>query len=316
MEYIEFIEELRFLVEKKAGDSASVKLHRITKNNDVILDAIIMERKGEYISPTIYLQGFYEDYLDGRELDEIADQIIEMDSNNRFEPGVCVSELFNFEFIRDRIIFKIVNTEKNLTMLDGVPHRDFLDLSIIYICYLDMIGSGYATTVILNEHISEWDVNEEELYDIAINNTCKICEPVIKSMNEIMIEMLMADDFSPEHKTEILNTLESDDKMCPMYILTNKQKLNGAANIIYKDIRIQFGKENGNFYILPSSVHELILIPVYENLQEKQLLEMVREVNRTEVSDDEFLSDNIYYFDTVQNELVLIGSLDNYTLTH
>lgn len=82
-----------------------------------------------------------------------------------------------------------------------------------------------------------------------------------------------------------------------MYLLTNQTKLYGATCLLYKDILKEFtDKLDANLFIIPSSVHEVILVPVSDALSNEYLTDLIREVNATELSLDEALSDHVYLY--------------------
>ena len=100
--------------------------------------------------------------------------------------------------------------------------------------------------------------------------------------------------------------LEGFDMGQYMYIVSNEKKLNGASAILYKDSLQSIARRlNSDFYIIPSSVHEVIAIPYndFTKKQESFLKETIAFVNNTEVSTQDVLSNNLYFFSREDNEL-------------
>ena len=310
MEYKEFLCQIRNCVEELCEDDTKVTLHQVRKNNSMTRDALLIQKEGENISPTIYLDSFYEKHLKGEDVYEIAEKIVEIYEENDIPKCVNANEFFEYENVKDKIIFKLVNFDKNKDMLKNVPHRNFHDLAIVYCCFFDKIFGDFATTLINAEHIGKWGISENELYELAYENTLSICKLDFRTMNEIMVDMLMSDDITEEIKDCILEQLQSDETECPMYVLTNKYKLFGTSLIVYEHVLEAIAEKIGDFYIIPSSIHEVILIPVKSDMNVNCMLDMVKEVNATQVSYDEVLSDNIYLYKSENGEIILHKNLN------
>lgn len=296
MEYKEFLCRIRKCVEELCDNETKVSLHQVKKNNSMTKDALLIQKEGESVAPTIYLDSFYENYLNGEDVYEIAERIIAIYEENNIHEHLNPDDLFEYENIKKRIIFKLINTEKNTELLQTLPHRQLNNLSIIYCLFLDGIFGDYATTIINNFHIMKWNLTENDLFRLAYDNTIEICNKEFRTMNEIMVDMLMSDGISEDLRESILLQLESDNTSLPMYVLTNKYRLFGASLIIYDDILKDISDKIGDFYIIPSSIHEVIIIPVSSGMDEEHMSGMVGEVNATQVAYDEVLSDNIYLY--------------------
>lgn len=310
MEYKEFLCQIRNCVEELCGNGTKVTLHQVRKNNSMMRDALLIQKEGENISPTIYLDSFYEKHQKGEDVYEIAEKIIEIYEENDIPKYLNTNDFFEYENVKDKIIFKLINADKNKDMLNNVPHRKFYDLAIVYCCFFDRIFGDYATTLINTEHMEKWSISENELYELAYENTLNICKQDFRTMNEIMVDMLMSDDISEEIKDCILEQLQSDEIECPMYVLSNGYKLFGASLIIYEHVMEDIADKIGNFYIIPSSIHEVILIPEKSDMNVNCMLDMVKEVNATQVSYDEVLSDNIYLYKSELGKITLLNNLN------
>ena len=117
-------------------------------------------------------------------------------------------------------------------------------------------------------------------------------------MEEMVLEMVHDLKVDEEKNGSILPV--------PMYILTNEYKLNGAATILYRDVLEDFSKAcDGDFYLLPSSIHEVILVPAKECNSFDEMTQMVQEVNETQVEAEELLADHAYYYSRKHQKLIL-----------
>jgi hypothetical protein len=185
-----------------------------------------------------------------------------------------------------------------------VPHVEFLDLSIVFQCLVSKEESSTASILIHNAHMKLWNILVEELYRAARENTRRLQEYEIRDMNEIVSEIMLTgglDGFCEEEDMEELS------ESTPMYVLTNKCRIEGASCIIYpnllKDFAFTIGK---SFYVIPSSVHEVILVPADDTTEADEIRNMIREINDTQVKVEEILSYSLYYFDKEEGRLLKV----------
>ena len=185
-------------------------------------------------------------------------------------------------------MYQSVNAERNAERLKNIPHRCVEDLAVIYRASVDMGGSSTGSYVISNEIMKSAGLNAEELEKAANKNTAKAGFE-IKTMAEIMAEMTghkMVPDDGPQ-----------------MYVMTNKSRVNGASILLYADqLAAVAEKLHEDFYILPSSIHELLAVPV-SSADCDELASMVRTVNETQVSPDEVLGYMVYRYDSKTGEV-------------
>lgn len=318
MEYIEFIEYIRAAITTIFGDEKNVSVKKILKNNGVEYDALIIGEDKSNISPTIYLNSYYTEYENGRESGEIVNEIYNLYEKNCNEYIFDIDSFIDFEAIKDKIVFKVINKAKNIELLKDVPYLEKMDLALVPYCIVDSDFIGSATVLIHKSHLSIWRVTAEEIFEIALKNTPKILEAEIRNMNEIIKEMFISDlqrkqvngeisfDFDVDKKAdELLDELGTGNGI-EMFVLTNVHKLNGASCMFYKDVIESFATEKkANIYILPSSIHEVILVPAVEGLSKNELSLMVQDVNREELSAEEVLSNHVYVYDYKNNELIM-----------
>lgn len=273
------------------------KVSEITKNNDTKLTGITVSNDSN-IAPVIYVNDLYTRYTMGWiTVSDAAKSVIEIYSKNQML-SVDMSDFLDFEKIRDHIVYKLVNKTKNEELLEDVPHVDMLDLAIIFCVLCPSMGDRMATVTIHNNHIQMWNVDADELYEAAKENTPKLLPARLTSMEDMLFglreDLGMSDeDFEELPETDI-----------PMYVLTNKTQVAGAACVLYEDALMNFSEKiDDDVIILPSSIHETILIPASLKDNMADLIAMVREVNATQVSPDEVLSDNVYVYNRANGEI-------------
>lgn len=291
MNYSDFLQCIQESTKETAGEGGTVTVNHIIKNNGCELDGLVIMEKDSRISPTIYLNNFYHDFQEGRNMEDIVCEITQIYVENKDKLRVNPENFMNFDAVKNSIVYKIINYEKNQKLLEKVPHKKVLDLAVVFYCLLDQHEDGNATALIYQSHLKTWAVSEDEVYNAAIDNTPVLLQSCIKPMSSIIQEMMT------EQVKEVECIPETEDTSNEMFVLTNQSKLNGASCILYDDVLKNFAKKIDNdLYILPSSIHEVILLPKLETFDKEQLVNMVREVNTEGVSYDEILSDHVYTY--------------------
>lgn len=284
---------------------ATVRMNDVTKNNGLKLHGISVQPEGSNVAPTIYLEGFYNQYESGKSLDEVMNKIAEVAVEHIDPPGEFsdIGKTFmNFENIKDQIIMVAVNTERNAELLSQVPHTEREDLSLIYKVSVDKTADGMATITIRNEHMEMWGVTTEQIHEYAMKNTREILPVTVQSMSEVMREMF-AKDGMPDDIAELMFAEMPLNQQ--MFIISNESKVNGAASMFYEDALSGLAETIGtDLYILPSSTHEVIAVSTDMGTPEA-LAGMVQEVNGGQVAPEEQLSDHVYKFDAKAKTLSL-----------
>ena len=294
MEFTNFTTLVQREVEKRAGENYRVKLNDVMKNNGVVLRGITLMQDDSNISPTIYLNPYYDAYENGdTTLGTVIDEVIDTYERNKINRSIDMKFFLNYETVRSRIIFKLINTEKNRELLRDVPYIPFHDLSIVFQCLVSEERFGNASILIHNVHLQLWKVNARELYECALENTPLLQGYELADMNTVLEEMKALGGIDDEE-------IEDMQQEVPMYVLSNKSRINGASCILYKDILKDFAMVvDKDLYVLPSSIHEVILLPSDGTQESVQLKEMVREINQSQVEKEEVLSDSVYYLSLI-----------------
>lgn len=283
MEFNEFVEEMRRRIEDAAGDDVQVQILNVTKNNSVMKTGLSIKKSNENIAPTIYMEDFFEDYKEGRPIDEIADDVIETYGHSNNVP-VGIDRFADFEWVKDRIFYKVVNRESNRELLEQVPHRDIMDLAIVYAVYMGDITGSFSSVLIKNEHTEAWGgVTEEHLRFWAVENTPKILPAYVETM-DVMLKRSGID--------------VGVNSIVPMYVVTNSARLNGATTILYDGVLSEYAERmNADLYVIPSSLHEVIIIPDSGQEDRDVMKNMIKEVNDKELEAEDILSYSLYRYD-------------------
>ena len=292
-------------------EDASVSLQEVTKNNDMQLTGLMVKTEDSNIAPNIYLEGFFEQYQDGRDMEDILQSIADVRVQHEMAQGFDVSKLTDFDQVKDKIICKLVNEEMNANYLSDKPHTQMEDLAVIYAIDLGGGEGGRMSAPITQALMENYGITTEELHDIALQNLAD-SKIEFKSMRDMLVEMMFPDGV-PENDPMAAMMLPPEDGMPPIYVLSNADKLNGAAAVLdsktMEDISEKLG---GDFVVIPSSIHEVIVIPMNEDIDRGQIEGMIQEVNAGQVAPEERLSDHAYQYDSKEHELVRMDKMEGY----
>lgn len=298
MEYKEFVEYIKMNAGYIAGEGGNITINHVIKNNGCEMDGLVIMEKGKDIAPTIYLDSFYELYTNGENIKNIIRQIEVIYEQNKNNVTFDVNILKHFDTIKDKIVYKVVNYISNDKLLEQVPHKRILDLAVVFYCLLDNEYGRSATALIYNNNLKNWNVTIDDVYKAALKNTPDLLHSKISSMAALFEKCGVNVD---GEEVDLKDYVPSD-----MYVLTNESKLNGAACILYENVLYDFAQKLGaDLYILPSSVHEVILLPKLSMFEKDELVNMVKEVNTEGVAADEVLSDHVYEYNRTERLITM-----------
>ncbi len=286
----------RLASELRAGfpEGAQIEFRSFPRNNNVALDGLTIMEPGCNVSPTIYLNHYFKSYQEGEDIPSIAGHILRYYRDHAAAGSIDTSFFTDFRKMRPRIIFKLVHYGRNEELLRSVPHFQYLDLAIVFCCLFTEEPYANASTLIYGRHLDVWGVSADDLFDIAMENTPRLLPFRCDSLVDIL-SSAMGDGQDGEAARQPEGALRSP---IPMYVLSNRQRFFGAGTILYKNsLRDASNVLGDSLYILPSSIHEVIVIPASRVESPELLPSLVREINETEVSADEVLSDNVYLYE-------------------
>ena len=293
-----FYESVAESVSEVLGSEVIVEIQEVTKVN-LSLDGLSIRKRNESIAPTIYLNQYFNQFNDGRTMDDIVKDIIRVYENNQPENIMDVfktEDFYDFDKMKEKIVLKVINTERNLDLLEQVPHLDMEGLGLSVVFYVSiMTGEQSAGILIKNEHLRLWEKKVSDLISLAEINTNRMHAFTIKSINEVLSGMFGFEE-----------DLITDGPA--FYVLTDENMTFGASQLYLKDKIREFAKQQDcDVYILPSSIHELLLLRAdFPNLEPSYLKEMVYEVNTTQVSEEEFLFDGAYKFELATDKIIAL----------
>ena len=307
MELKEFALKVRNAAANRLGADYLVGIQEVRKNNNTVLQGLMIGSNKHNVAPTIYLNPFWEAYEGGVPLSVVVDRILQIYEEDTPKGDIDMSFFKEFDKVKDRICYRLISAEKNRELLVKIPHIRYLDMAIcFYYAYQgDLLGSG--SILVYNSHMELWNTSTEALFELARKNTPALFPWECRSMEDAVKEL-----FARQQTDGLDMFLEEAEQQeffaaMPMKILSNANRVQGAICILYQNVLKQLAEKEGkNLYILPSSVHEVILLPDNGRESAMQLREMVVDVNATQVEAEEILSDNVYYYDRFSERITVI----------
>ncbi|HBY71659.1 MAG TPA: hypothetical protein DEG06_05395 [Lachnospiraceae bacterium] len=311
LDYLSFINTVCGKVKEALGEEYQVQICKVIKNNSLELDSLVVLKKGRNYAPNIYLLSYYESYLGGTPVPEIVGRLCMLYQSYE-EPVLSRDFTYSLKEMKQCIIYRLVSFERNQKLLSQIPHIKYLDLAVTFHCVVRDDEEGIGTIRITNEHMKQWKTTTEELSSYAAKNTSRWFPASIRSMEETILGLLREEheqskeDVITEEWMEQRIANQRSEKKHTMYILTNQKGINGASCLLYSNLLFDFANNiQSDLYILPSSIHEVILVPSQKKIKKESLEQMVWEVNHTHVAPEEVLSDRVYYYSRENNSIRL-----------
>ncbi len=265
---------------KERLPECEITSRHVLKNNGKELTGVCIKANDSNIGPNIYIDKVYNRYIDGEDLDIILDElqlVYETNSNPEFNLG----NLTIFHDVKDKLDIKVINTALNEEYLQNVPSMKFMDLSIVARIKI----SDNATITITNAMLNEWKLDKAYVLGCAIANTLSSDKLYIKPIGQVIAEMTSLD--VPEEVDDafyVCRTEADNGQYGARAMLFNKQLMEFAKSI------------DSDLYVIPSSIHEILLIQIKSNASHNEINDMIKDVNSTAVENEDILSDHVYIF--------------------
>jgi len=264
------------------------------KNNNVTRVGITFHDQGEKVGPVIYMEPYREAATDGRPMSEIMREIAGIASRSMDKTELIGSlDYGDYESVKEFLSVTLINGRDNRQMLSHMPHRQMEDLALVLELKFPM-EEGIGSIKVSRELTELWAVDTDTLFAQAQENSLKAEPPSLHRMEDTMLSLA----FDRDAAENLLENPAPEEVPSQLYVLSNMSKNKGAAVLSYPGVLEKadqlFPK---GFYILPSSIHELLIVPKSPEIDPRELGEMVRAVNRAEVAKEEQLSDRVYEYD-------------------
>ena len=309
----EFMNEMKNRVQdefNERGIDVEVSATKITKNNGTAKWALGFTGGGRNIQPTIYMEHYYDKCMnDEMTLAQVTDSVCDIYVSTIPRDDFNVESILDYEQAKDHITVCVRNAEMNSELLKTVPHDIMGDLAVMYRVEVSNGIDGEGSVLINNQIMGQYGIDQDTLREQAWKNTKELHPYSFKSMGDVMREMFSGNGM--DMPDDVFQQVDSNPG--GMYVLSNDIKVNGAAYLCDTETLGKISDMiHDDLVILPSSIHECIVLPakMCENMQ--MLKEMVETVNATEVAQDEILSPNVYKFDGQTHEIsVYTGETQN-----
>lgn len=286
MKYPEFREELLTVLENVVSKEVSVRIVQTEKLNGCVRFGVLFDRADLRYTPTIYLEPFYKSFLNGKSLENIAAELLQCYEEEINDVPKSVERLMNYDQARANIFCKLIHRKENQRLLQRTPHITFLDFAIVTYFEVDCEEMYKGSVLIQDYYLERWQITEEELIRNALARTREKKRIFFRPMSDILYRYIGAED------GELYEYAHNG-----MFVLTNTEKYLGAVLVFYPEVLEQIAElVKEDFYLLPSSVHEWIIVPASMATEEDELLKTVRDINQIAVLEEEVLSDNIYLY--------------------
>ncbi len=301
MEINKFAEKMQEGLLRKLGAGYEIMIQEVEKNNGIHLWGVMIIADEKNVSPTIYLEPFWSAYEKGVPLYLIVDKVIQIYQEDVPAENVDLSFFKSFAKVKERICYRLVHAGSNEKLLTIIPHIRYLDLAVCFYYAYEGKALGNGSILIRNTHVQMWETSVEELFQLAEQNTPRLFLPRCESMETVLAELLDAGE------RDILGESAEFFQTVPMMVLGNARRTQGAVCIMYPHLLEQIaGRMGSSLYILPSSIHEVIIMPERPGVLPERLKEMIVEVNATQVDPEEKLSDSLYYYNRTEQIIQII----------
>lgn len=290
----EFAEDIKEKLSQKGYGEVETNFHNIEKTNQNY-EAISVVPAGGNIGVNYNIENAFASYEHSGDYEGVlASATGAIASGLDQVPVVNVNALMNYEIMKEKLSVEVISAEVNEELLAKVPHDRIEDLAVVYRFIMESNEDGRASILVNNDLIERMGVTHEQLRADALENSPEIRPAVIQGMNEVMKEMMGPEAY------EMFGIPDDTEEM--MFIATVPDKNSGAGVLAYQDFMDQAAEKiGGDFFILPSSIHEILLVPDDGQKGADELKAMVMDVNATQVSPDERLSDNVYHYDSKEH---------------
>ena len=278
-------------------------IYPIRKNNGCVKTGLYIRKKEHSRVHLIYLEEYYRRYREGCPEEVILREIREEYEQSETSLTGKDLDLEDFDRVRDRLVYRLVNYEYNKELFETCPYVQIGDLALTFRWIASLDESGIASALVSHDLADKWEVDIPDLLEYAARNTQDLFPAEFRSLRE-MTEMAMG---SLKMADEPVSFFE--ETSIPAYVLTNRSRLYGASAILYPSCLKDFARDRqSDFFVIPSSVHEVILLPADGGISPDRITTTIRQVNREIVSMEDYLSDSLYIFERATGMIRIASS--------
>ena len=297
MEYMQFKERLKEALQEHFLGRGEVYYDKGKKTNDTDKEAVIVRPFRTMVQATIYTEDMYEGYKYTRDFEKCMKEVIRACETVPFVDERYIPK--TWESAKGRLHMRVISKNWNKEGLKRMPYREYLDLAIVFYVFIKEEGGVMATLPVSRECMKLWGVDVKTLWEASRKN---LEEEIFRIET---IEAAIENTLAEMKDAEIEEIFHNDMKGMEMegigkiYVVTNPCRNYGARAILRKDLLQRLAKEQGgSFYILPCSVHEVLILKGNDMVTAENLKSMVYEINHCSgtIEPEECLSDSVYYY--------------------
>lgn len=203
-------------------------------------------------------------------------------------------KLFEYDYVKDKLFVKVYPKNGNEYLLIQAPHKEIEDLVLFPYVLLDKSSTGeIVSAVVTNDMLKAYDLDENVLIDLALFNSMELFPAVVEDINSVIASLMGIP----------VSVIRTPEDASEQIVVTNNENAFGASALFYPEVMEELARRHkGNYFILPSSIHEIITVLDDGKITYEELKEMVTEINHAQVSPGERLTDEVYYYDTTKRE--------------
>lgn len=298
-------EFLDYMPERYAG--CELELRKVPKVNTCLTGVVIKPKeKCSFCGPTFYMERMYDQYKNCESFEKVmANQAIYLEESLKYLPKDILE--LDIASMKDKIVFQVVNTKENQEMISLCPHRNFMDLTAVYRAITNVDENGVSGFLITNDIAKAEDLTEKALYAMAKKNTKKLFPFKRERIEETMIRMMKRWGANDKDIDESFPYIDDVPEKERVYVISNQFEFFGANALLYKDVIGDVAKSIGtDCFILPSSVHDLVVLSTDIFGESTKLINLVRETNSEHVRTSDRLSDSIYLYSLANNKINMV----------
>ena len=290
----EFTEDIKEKLYEMGYGDVDIKINNIKKvNRDY--EAMNVVPEGGVMGVSFNLEEIFTKFEQSGDYDSVLKNTTSFVANGiDTAPKTDIDNLLNYEEMKNKLSIEVISAEANKELLLNIPHDRIEDLAAVYRFVLKSESTGKASILVSNEMMQKMGITHEQLKNDALYNAPIIRPAVIKGMNEVIKELMGKEAYEIANGTG--NVEES------VYVATVPDKDSGAGVLSYQNFMDQAAERvGGDFFILPSSIHEILIVKDDGEMKAELLRNMVQQINRTELMPEDKLSDNVYHYDSKEH---------------
>lgn len=284
----EFAEELKLKLVERVESDIRISIEEVTRNNGVSMIGFLFKNSGSNMNPVIYVESYYKLFQGGMQMETIAEKIILLYTQSTIGRNIELEFLREWEKVKELIVFKLINTDMNKALLEKLPHKEILDLAMVFMVDIPEVD---GSCIVNNELFNSWKIDMDLLKEKALENTMQRYPLSMKNLRDMIAPILGVD--IPEHD---------------LYVLSNETYKFGAAVILYPDVLARLAEQwQSDIYIIPDSVHQVLLCSSCLDENVKEWKEILARLNAEIDFLDDVLSGNVYKYERNTKMLKIVG---------